>query len=286
MLARSFTSTASRLFLRLRYSDIPTTDPFNADFDGDKVGNYDELWMGTDPLLSVDSDSDGLPDDWEVAHGLNPNDAADAASDGDGDGLTNHGEFTAGTDPANPDTDGDGFSDSSETATGSSPLDSSSYVIRFRHISRGANAFDYVQQQFTEEDLGRPVQDGDHGWIEDNRSWLPLQEPIRTYLLDAFSVSALRPSIAFPPAPPADAWTWNPQLSPSSPGAGCAAPVWSNDDIGTVQERRYWLVRDYPSAVPISYTVLEVSRRVKNDNPPVIEVNPPRATRAPDRRYS
>ena len=64
-LAWVFPSTAEKFFLRLRFSDIPTGNPFNADFDGDKVSNYDELWNDTDPLVSVDSEPDGLPDDWE-----------------------------------------------------------------------------------------------------------------------------------------------------------------------------------------------------------------------------
>ncbi len=49
----------------------------------------------------VDSDGDGLPDDYENARGLDPHNAADASLDADGDGQTNLAEYLAGTDPAN-----------------------------------------------------------------------------------------------------------------------------------------------------------------------------------------
>jgi hypothetical protein len=52
-------------------------------------------------VLRPDRDGDGLPDDWELAHSLNPADANDAALDSDRDGLTNLQEYLAGTDPQN-----------------------------------------------------------------------------------------------------------------------------------------------------------------------------------------
>ena len=42
------------------------------------VFSFDPVSLSSN--LVVDSDDDGLPDDWEVAHGLNPNDASDARS--------------------------------------------------------------------------------------------------------------------------------------------------------------------------------------------------------------
>ena len=47
----------------------------------------------------VDSDGDGMPDDWETQYGLNPHDPSDAAKDLNGNGLSNLMEYTCGLDP-------------------------------------------------------------------------------------------------------------------------------------------------------------------------------------------
>ena len=49
--------------------------------------------------LFVDTDLDGLPDDYEIDNGFNPTDPSDADADSDGDGISNLDEFLAGSDP-------------------------------------------------------------------------------------------------------------------------------------------------------------------------------------------
>ena len=67
-----------------------------------------------------DSDGDGVPDSYEVAHHLNPKD-----QDTDHDGLPDGVELCYGTDPTNPDTDGDMVLDGRDEA----PMDHSISAI-------------------------------------------------------------------------------------------------------------------------------------------------------------
>ena len=72
---------------------------------------------------SGDSDGDGMPDEWELRYGFDPNDPSDALGDADGGDLTNLEEYTHSTDPNNIDSDGDGYSDKEEIDAGTDPLD-------------------------------------------------------------------------------------------------------------------------------------------------------------------
>jgi hypothetical protein len=79
--------------------------------------------------VANDSDGDCLPDDVEIALGLDPSLAdsdrsgtPDGDEDSDGDGLLNCREILLGTDPGSSDTDSDLLGDGAEVALGSDPL--------------------------------------------------------------------------------------------------------------------------------------------------------------------
>ncbi len=61
-----------------------------------EIGGWPELKSQKAP---PDSDNDGMPDEWEIRYGLNPNSPDDANEDADGDGYTNIEEYINGTDP-------------------------------------------------------------------------------------------------------------------------------------------------------------------------------------------
>ena len=67
---------------------------------GKIVHDPKELAIDSDPkpaAAAADTDGDGMPDAWETAQHLNPNDPADRNADSDGDGYTNLEEYLNGT---------------------------------------------------------------------------------------------------------------------------------------------------------------------------------------------
>lgn len=73
-------------------------------------------------LTEPDTDSDGIPDPWEISIFGDLTTASDT-TDFDGDGLLDTDEYRNGTDPKNPDSDGDGIPDGYEVANNLDPLD-------------------------------------------------------------------------------------------------------------------------------------------------------------------
>ncbi len=71
---------------------------------------------------AVDTDSDGMPDWWELKNGLDLTDPSDASLDPDGDGISNLDEFRNGSSPHSADTDLDGMPDAWEIANGTCPF--------------------------------------------------------------------------------------------------------------------------------------------------------------------
>ncbi|MES2467663.1 MAG: LamG-like jellyroll fold domain-containing protein [Verrucomicrobiota bacterium] len=138
----------------------------NFTVDGNVDGSYDELRI-YDGALSLDvitahnvagpdatpgpaadatdTDSDGIPNWYERAHGLNPTSAADAAADPDIDTVTNLQEFQRGALPNSADSDGDGLSDAAETNTGTFLSATSTGTDPYAYDSDGDFASDHLE---------------------------------------------------------------------------------------------------------------------------------------------
>lgn len=83
----------------LRLGEV--TEAFGIEVGAHEAMYLDGLGIGTENPLLPDSDGDGMPDAYEVAHNLNPS-VNDRNGDWDGDGISNIAEYLAGTSPSVP----------------------------------------------------------------------------------------------------------------------------------------------------------------------------------------
>lgn len=81
---------------------------------GDVVNAFNAVGVICNNIQFIDSDLDGMDDNWERVYNLDPSSAGDADLDLDNDGLTNLEEYNANTLPNNEDSDGDTLTDFAE----------------------------------------------------------------------------------------------------------------------------------------------------------------------------
>lgn len=114
----SFSDTTTSKSAAQETQETTTTEAPPVDSDEDGLSNDFETSADLDPF-DPDTDGDGLTDGDEVnIHKTHPK-----KEDTDGDGLKDGEEIqTYFTDPKKPDTDGDGVSDGDEVAAGTDPL--------------------------------------------------------------------------------------------------------------------------------------------------------------------
>ncbi len=96
-------STGHAVFSAILTNAAPVTGFISATAT-DPEGNTSEFSSCVENAtgLVIDTDGDGLPDDYEAVFGLDGRNHSDGAGDADGDGVTNLKEFLAGTDPRDP----------------------------------------------------------------------------------------------------------------------------------------------------------------------------------------
>jgi len=107
------------------YGLNPSVSNSGVDTDADGFPDLIEYYNGTNPLVLNssldDSDGDGMPDQWEIAFGIEP--ATGSTADSDGDGVWNLAEYKNGSNPlvdnsSYSDSDSDGLPDYWELAWG------------------------------------------------------------------------------------------------------------------------------------------------------------------------
>ena len=117
-----------------------------SDFDSDGLNDDDETNIYyTDPNLA-DTDGDGFNDGEEIKKGYSPvhKDKKNSEVDSDSDGLNDEIELALGTNIAKGDTDGDGINDSKEVFAGDNPRNGDTDRSLPKHVE-----VDLTTQQLT-----------------------------------------------------------------------------------------------------------------------------------------
>lgn len=136
------------------YSDLTIADFDLSDESGvvavDRVGAVTSSRgrLTVTDRTQIDNTGNGLPDEWELAVGLDPF-VATAEDDPDGDGLTNAQEAQLGFDPTKADTDEDGYPDRAEFIAGTSGTDGNDFLrleVNPEAVGMGPPVFSWQSQ--------------------------------------------------------------------------------------------------------------------------------------------
>jgi len=267
--AWSFANPSASLtgFFRLRFTDAPANgNPDSADFDGDGIANAAEIaetGPHTDPL-EADSDNDGMPDGWEVSHGLAPLNGDDASDDPDGDGTQSLWEYLLRTNPMVADSNsgdpslsggllfespvGDAFplslSEMQSFASASSASSSYSQILPadWLYIPRSVNYFARSSVTFID-------------WWYNNWESRQYRYTISGLLTQTSLTATLNSLIPYPWAPPTWAYAWDfgidghPYLVGDSGGF-----------VADITQARLWLRLDAPAGAQLLYNAVQSSR--------------------------
>ena len=183
-------------------ADASSLDPNNSDSDGDSYSDGVEVvTYATDPTdasdYPTDADLDGMDDAWEARYTCVDAYTYDADDYSDSDLLTNMEEYTAGTDPCDPDTDADSLDDYEEvvtyagTYTGTYTLDPTNPDSDSDGLSDGEEVKTYSTDPTTQDSDGDSLIDGvevtyatDPNDTDSDDDSLTDYEEVITYLTD------------------------------------------------------------------------------------------------------